>query len=684
MSYLDLDYLQDLPGGDDFEDVTDLFDQAANDMNEGQFVLTDGFTLMDAMSAFEIGEPRMDSGMIIESEQRPPFDPLAPLLPQELCWILDRSFACEMEWHAGNTLSQTVYTLLHVHHLSDIDPDVMMQEYGIEDPLRPQGLVTIALRAGVLGLIKSCDMAWRELSKGKIADTEDWQSEKCDISLMEGVPVEYAIQNLNDACIWVHSAQLSPEDGDSITNRLLLRKALLELFRLDVTAHLDNLNPLIRIARNHLNTILTQPQVPTPVPGSPALLAIDPHITRRLHNFIPIRMLELPDQDQVWASIDQLLKDWEELDKLLHSDSISAWDVGGLLGVWSPNRPPPVPFIRALAQTAFYDKNFFFGIHPLGWIVDRFFLESTGFSFDSIQMAVSSGWVNPQKLSFRDFEKHVAKIMTQHIRSYYFNRPRRRRFLMKSMVDWQQLVDSLQNLTTQLVITDPHTSIVISALPSIGRTWQLTIAREIIMSGFQQELYSSHERPISYWYAAKVMELHLAVNEKVQPAVRSDSPAYAELIFQSNFLTALRLMCLAICAITFKEPRISREQLGLAYKRRYKWNFVLTFPDNREERLVSIPDLDVFFEAVKDLAHSSTEDMWKNANEILSSLAQSDLEDFWDTRTARERLQFVRELANTCEQFLCFLRETEGSPLDISKLAWDPSKNPWFPVILKS
>lgn len=38
----------------------------------------------------------MDSGMILEQERKPPFDPLIPLLPQELCWILDRSFACEV------------------------------------------------------------------------------------------------------------------------------------------------------------------------------------------------------------------------------------------------------------------------------------------------------------------------------------------------------------------------------------------------------------------------------------------------------------------------------------------------------------------------------------------------------------------------------------------------------------
>ena len=39
----------------------------------------------------------MDSGMLLkEDETRLPFNPLAPLLPEELCWIIDRSFACDV------------------------------------------------------------------------------------------------------------------------------------------------------------------------------------------------------------------------------------------------------------------------------------------------------------------------------------------------------------------------------------------------------------------------------------------------------------------------------------------------------------------------------------------------------------------------------------------------------------
>jgi hypothetical protein len=44
----------------------------------------------------QIGEPRLDSGYIPPGDPKPTFDPLAPLLPEELCWIIDRSFSYEV------------------------------------------------------------------------------------------------------------------------------------------------------------------------------------------------------------------------------------------------------------------------------------------------------------------------------------------------------------------------------------------------------------------------------------------------------------------------------------------------------------------------------------------------------------------------------------------------------------
>ena len=75
-----------------------------------------------------------------------------------------------MEWHAGSTLSQTVYTFLYVHSLADINPDLISRVWPTKDQARPMELITVVLRAAVLGLLKSCALAWVELAKSRVYD----------------------------------------------------------------------------------------------------------------------------------------------------------------------------------------------------------------------------------------------------------------------------------------------------------------------------------------------------------------------------------------------------------------------------------------------------------------------------------------------------------------------------------
>ena len=81
-------------------------------------------------------------------------------------------FGVQMKWHEGNSLLQTVYTCLYMHHLSSMNPELL--DEGLMDhaytPDRPLKLVTHALRAGILGMVKCVDYAYRELVKGNVHD----------------------------------------------------------------------------------------------------------------------------------------------------------------------------------------------------------------------------------------------------------------------------------------------------------------------------------------------------------------------------------------------------------------------------------------------------------------------------------------------------------------------------------
>jgi len=73
-----------------------------------------------------------------------------------------------MEWHAGSTLSQTVYTFLYGHAVAEMHPDYLLNFE--EDPSRPIELITVVLRAAALTLMKTCGVAWAGMVKGYIHD----------------------------------------------------------------------------------------------------------------------------------------------------------------------------------------------------------------------------------------------------------------------------------------------------------------------------------------------------------------------------------------------------------------------------------------------------------------------------------------------------------------------------------
>ena len=93
------------------------------------------------------------------------------LLPQIKLLISNYLSLCsQMEFHAGNFLAHTVHTLLYVHHVREITPDVVDDYINQDASTRPIELITLVMRAAVAGILKCCDLTWRELSKGGVFD----------------------------------------------------------------------------------------------------------------------------------------------------------------------------------------------------------------------------------------------------------------------------------------------------------------------------------------------------------------------------------------------------------------------------------------------------------------------------------------------------------------------------------
>lgn len=103
----------------DYIDATALFETARGQLAVGEMVHTESFSLFEAMSAVEVGNPKMDAGAVSEEPPLPLSErPLTlELSPEQLLSIMDHLLALEASWHSGSPLAQTVYSSLYMMQL---------------------------------------------------------------------------------------------------------------------------------------------------------------------------------------------------------------------------------------------------------------------------------------------------------------------------------------------------------------------------------------------------------------------------------------------------------------------------------------------------------------------------------------------------------------------------------------
>jgi|SRR5712672_3656905 hypothetical protein len=83
---------------------------------------------------------------------------------------------------------------------------------------------------------------------------------------------------------------------------------------------------LLGMARGYLQSIRSNP--PSEPPShSPAALAFDIHITRKLSNFTPLKAHHLPSQDVSWNALADMLDGWADICKVSAVASLTTWKV---------------------------------------------------------------------------------------------------------------------------------------------------------------------------------------------------------------------------------------------------------------------------------------------------------------------------------------------------------------------
>ncbi|MQL86790.1 hypothetical protein Taro_019330, partial [Colocasia esculenta] len=133
---------QTIPSGEQtvWVDASRLIGAACDDLKDGELIHGENFSLFAAMSALEIMDPKMDSGMekcgyhsleeAIEDGVGPvPLSSDRTLDVQRCIDVMDHLLICEATWHRGHSLAQTVFSCIYLLKIERTSSHALLHSY---------------------------------------------------------------------------------------------------------------------------------------------------------------------------------------------------------------------------------------------------------------------------------------------------------------------------------------------------------------------------------------------------------------------------------------------------------------------------------------------------------------------------------------------------------------------------
>lgn len=331
-------YPQDLTARDETDcwvDAQSVLLAVTEQLQHGQMMQSDHFSLFEAMSAVEIGDPKMDAGLDTATAPTPDDlvdQGLAPLdlSASQLLATLDRLAAMQASWHSGNSIAQTVFVCLYM-----LKPD--------------RATVNIPLSAYCEAVRASCSAVRNIVLQASVCEEEDFVTHTFGLPLQpsqaSGKQTKVAqakplagISLAEDQLLTArqtshHQAETSGSLGSQETTALLARlrfskaflQAMEQIQQWDA-AGLEATRKHIVRAQTELAQVVETAQLASAPP-----VGFCPDVNRVLLGPIPPRPVQELSQEEVWAYYGKLLKDllmvcqlagiqqWPQLQEFLHT-----------------------------------------------------------------------------------------------------------------------------------------------------------------------------------------------------------------------------------------------------------------------------------------------------------------------------------------------------------------------------
>ncbi|KAG8905863.1 hypothetical protein FRB99_008074 [Tulasnella sp. 403] len=621
-------------------------------------------------------DPRMDSGLMPVDDpdpnappRPPPFDAQTPLTAEEISWVLDRALAAEMDWHSGRFMANTIHTLEYVHHLADMSYSYPIPQSEADKRIRPKELIPTVLRPCVIGLLKTCDLVWRQFSQPSyLYDGEDYHSEKFDVSLCETVQTPRVIEMLDSAESWLLASpgqcyfaskvvqtgtqfELELPNRDMLLLRVQLRRSILRAFAQQADASGAGQATCFRDARLLLDAILAIPAPAEPEPTSPARSAFDPAVSRRLVVVTPLKPLPLSSQQEAWATLRGILDCMVTLFDVAGRGTAIEWMM--LLLLQARSVPPRTAIVRSMTVTVIRSRS-------AKWIMELPFMQAAYVPLDSLALLTSSYDQNPYentilavgqpRLPITDIESRLQEVLEHFFLTLNQNRPRARRNFAKVLFAWHKIEEDMAKVLAPIRNSLSHMQSVVritQRAPLVIHFLRFTIIVEYILSGFELDLYTPSEFPFIYWYTTGICGSLITTLEELKklehsndyrfapPVSSPDNPGTTQqdrmawIDSQVMWYEALRGMCMArfVALVPLVDtpslfPQLDLERQRMNVHKRFEWTVP---PPHEKTDLTDMarPDWDAYVMNVARLQAKKAEDLRTRQMNLLSSAKET-------------------------------------------------------------
>ncbi|KIV87076.1 hypothetical protein PV11_02647 [Exophiala sideris] len=512
-------------------DITRQFRTAASTLQPGKLVKDEHFTLFEAVSALEIGDPKMDSGSVaFDPDTEVEFDFTATISPEETIWLMDELLCREVAWQMGYPLSQTLFTSVHLERLLWPEPKRLSDsKFGRSASaiVHKSSLLEDVLRPFCLGLVKCCDFVLSMITSQHYYEEEDFATQIFNRPLLHVFPANDILAELRSAQVWLTQSDLPTHLKEALMTRIDVRHDFLKLLQRCAIGerpkpkHLDECIALLdRIEATTSNG--------RPVTSEAFTLKIQ----RRLASSVPPRPMVVIERDKAFPFLRQLFIDtitaFQVVDVSFSGDLLVAYQH------FMAQAKQPAVYVRALLQSFLFVNN---GVLGKSSIKDFVYQDmrmlvlptgplphdnKTGEIFTDQQFQVST------QLDL--FVDRYGESFLNLFRTFCLNRCRVRRTMCHAAMDWDQIqaeaedLDGLiQSAFNERAIPYPEgEDITFSySISSWVYHYKLMQLRTIVEMGFELSIYAPHEFCDMYWYLTFLCSTHLSHLERISHFISS-------------------------------------------------------------------------------------------------------------------------------------------------------------------